>query len=151
MELYRLIHLLAVVVWVGGMFFAYMALRPAAVEVLQPPERLRLWQRTFHRFFMWVWLAILSLLGTGMYMIHLLGGLFRAPGFVQTMMVLGLAMIVIYLYVFFVPYRRLVQHVAQQEWPKGGAALAMIRKLVAVNLTLGGVTLAVATMGWSIF
>jgi uncharacterized membrane protein len=133
------------------MFFAYMALRPAAVEVLQPPERLRLWHRTFHRFFMWVWLAILSLLGTGFYMIHLFGGLSRAPGFVQTMMVLGLAMVAIYLYVFFVPYRRLVLHVAQQEWPKGGAALATIRKLVAINLALGGLTAAVATMGWSVF
>ena len=33
-------HILGVTVWVGGMFFAYMALRPASVELLETPERL---------------------------------------------------------------------------------------------------------------
>jgi len=37
------LHVLAAVVWVGGMFFAWMVLRPAAVSALQPPERLMLW------------------------------------------------------------------------------------------------------------
>ncbi len=30
----KLIHLLATVVWVGGMFFAYVILRPTAAEIL---------------------------------------------------------------------------------------------------------------------
>lgn len=144
---YQFIHLLAVVVWVGGMFFAYMALRLAAVEVLQPPERLRLWERTFHRFFRWVWLAVGLLLLSGFYMIHLLGGLFHAPVYVQIMLALGFAMIAIYAYVYFVAYKQLKQHVAEQAWPKGGEALAMIRKLVATNLALGMVTIAVAVLG----
>lgn len=144
---YQFIHLLSVVVWVGGMFFAYMALRPAAVEVLQPPERLRLWDRTFHRFFKWVWLSIGLLVLTGFYMIHLIGGLFHAPVFVQLMLVMGLAMIAIYLYVFFVQYKRLSRHVASQEWPRAGEALAAIRKLVALNLALGLLTIAVAKLG----
>lgn len=144
---YLLIHLLAAVVWVGGMFFAYMALRPAAVEVLQPPERLRLWERTFYRFFRWVWLAIALLLLSGFYMIHLFGGLFHAPVHVQLMLALGLAMIAIYAYVYFVAYPRLKQHVADQAWPKGGETLAVIRKLVATNLTLGMITIAVAVLG----
>lgn len=54
MLIYKLIHLLAAIVWVGGMFFAYMVLRPAAVEVLEPPARLRLWNVVFRRFFPWV-------------------------------------------------------------------------------------------------
>ncbi len=41
------LHVLAVVIWVGGMFFAYNALRPAAAEVLEPPNRLKLWVATF--------------------------------------------------------------------------------------------------------
>ncbi|PIU17095.1 MAG: hypothetical protein COT19_02630, partial [Gallionellales bacterium CG08_land_8_20_14_0_20_59_87] len=51
---FKLIHLLAVLVWVGGMFLAYVVLRPAAVEVLQPPQRLQLWDSVFRRFFNWV-------------------------------------------------------------------------------------------------
>ncbi len=45
------LHLLAAVVWVGGMFFAWMILRPAAVDILEPPARLRLWLSVFKRFF----------------------------------------------------------------------------------------------------
>ena len=71
MTLFKLIHLLAVLIWVGGMFFAYVVLRPAAVEVLQPPERLRLWESVFRRFFNWVWGAAGAILVTGLYLIYL--------------------------------------------------------------------------------
>ena len=54
----KFIHILAVLVWVGGMFFAYVILRPSAVITLQPPERLCLWDAVFKRFFGWVWVAI---------------------------------------------------------------------------------------------
>jgi uncharacterized membrane protein len=144
---YQFIHLLAVVVWVGGMFFAYMALRPAAVEVLQPPERLRLWDRTFHRFFKWVWLAIVLLALSGLYMIHLIGGLSQSPLHVQLMLGMGSAMIAIYLYVYFGQYAKLAKRVAQQDWPGAGASLAIIRKLVALNLALGLLTVGVAKLG----
>jgi len=59
------LHLLAVVIWVGGMFFAYMALRPVAGTLLEPPVRQALWAGVFKRFFPWVWASIVVLLGTG--------------------------------------------------------------------------------------
>src|SRR5438105_2867776 len=55
------LHLLGVVVWVGGMFFAYMALRPAA-KLLEPAQRLPLWGATFTHFFPWVWVSIILIL-----------------------------------------------------------------------------------------
>jgi len=58
MEIARLLHLLGVVIWVGGMFFAYMTLRPAAAALLEPAQRLPLWQATLSRFFTWVWIAV---------------------------------------------------------------------------------------------
>ena len=61
MTLLKLIHLLAALIWVGGMFFAYVVLRPAAVEALEPPQRLRLWDAAFRRFFVWVWGAVVVL------------------------------------------------------------------------------------------
>ncbi len=147
MALFQLIHLLAVVIWIGGMFFAYMVLRPSAVEVLPPPERLRLWDKVFTRFFNWVWLAIFLLLVSGFYMIYLFGGIAHAPRHVHWMLLLGIAMVLIFMYVFFVCYVRLNPLVAAQDWPKAGEVLTTIRKLVAVNLSLGLLTVAVAIIG----
>lgn len=147
MDLARFLHVLGTVVWVGGMFFAYMALRPAAAALLQPPERLKVWRETFRRFFLWVWISVAAILASGLWMIALSGG-FRAVGpHVHLMFALGIVMMLIFAHVWFAPYRRLVRHVAQDDWKPAGAALAQIRKLVAVNLVLGILTVAVGTAG----
>lgn len=147
MAIYKLIHMLAALVWVGGMFLAYVVLRPAAVEVLEPPQRLRLWDAVFRRFFRWVWGAVAILLASGFYMIYLYGGFANAPGHVHAMLAMGLLMVAIYGYVFFacyVPFRLLV---AKQDWKGAGNMLGRIRKLIAVNLTLGLLTVCVAVVG----
>ncbi len=41
------LHVLAALVWVGGMFFAWTILRPAAVAALEAPARLGLWLEVF--------------------------------------------------------------------------------------------------------
>lgn len=130
-------HLFGIVVWVGGMFFAYMALRPAAAELLTPPQRLPLWNGTFARFFPWVWISVMLILTSGLYMIMLLGGFKALPLHVHMMFAVGLVMMLIFGYVYFVPYRALGQAVRAQEWPSGGEALARIRRLVGLNLSLG--------------
>lgn len=147
MAFFKLIHLLAVLVWIGGMFFAYMVLRLAAVEVLQAPERLRLWDSVFRRFFNWVWGAIGLILVTGLYMIYQYGGWLHAPLHVRYMLFMGLAMMGIYGYVFFECYVQLNMHVAKERWNDAGGVLATIRKLVALNLTLGLLTVSVAVFG----
>jgi uncharacterized membrane protein len=150
MTLFKLIHLIAVIIWVGGMFFAYMVLRPAAVDVLQPPERLRLWDNVFHRFFNWVWAAVGLILATGLYMIYLYGGMAHVPRFIHVMLLLGLVMAGIYSYVFFACYVPFKLHVAKERWKEAGELLGKIRKLVAVNLTLGLITVCVALVGVSL-
>jgi uncharacterized membrane protein len=147
MDLARFLHVLGAVIWVGGMFFAYMALRPAAAQLLQPPERLKVWADTFRRFFLWVWISVFALLGSGLWMIALFGGFGAVGVHVHIMFALGIVMMLIFAHVYFAPYRHLVRFVAQDNWKSAGAALAQIRKLVAVNLTLGLVTVAVGTVG----
>ncbi|OIR03188.1 copper resistance protein D [mine drainage metagenome] len=147
MTFFRLLHLLAVLVWVGGMFFAYVVLRPAAVDILQPPERLRLWDNVFHRFFKWVWGAIGTILATGLYMIYQYGGMAHVASYIHVMLLLGLVMMGIYIYVFFGCYVKFNLHVTKESWKEAGAILGKIRKLIGLNLALGLVTVCVAVLG----
>ena len=147
LSLMKLIHLLSIVVWVGGMFFAYVVLRPSAAEVLQPPERLRLWDKVFKQFFNWVWLAVFVVLVSGFYMVYLRGGFAGLPMYINLMLLLGIAMVVIYVYVFFKCYVPFNLQVSRQEWPAAGAMLGKIRKLVAINLSIGLLTIAVVSIG----
>lgn len=147
MQAGELMHLLGVVVWVGGMFFAYMALRPAAAEMLEPPARLKLWNATFARFFPWVWIAVALVLGSGLWMIRLLGGLPNLGLYAWAMTGIGVVMMLIFGHVFFAPYRRLARAVAAEDWKAGSAALGRIRMMVGVNLSLGLLNIAVGTIG----
>jgi len=147
MMLLKLTHLLAALIWVGGMFFAYVVLRPVAVEVLEPPLRLRLWDNVFRRFFVWVWGSVAVILVSGFYMIYLYGGFAQVGHHVHVMLLSGLAMTAIYVYVFYARYRPLSALVAKQSWKEAGEMLGRIRKLIAVNLTLGLLTVCVAVLG----
>jgi uncharacterized membrane protein len=136
-KLLYLVHVLASVIWVGGMFFAHQCLRPVAMAQLDPPQRLKLWRGVFGRFFPWVWTAVVLLLGSGLLLIAQLGGMANVPIHVHVMAGIGYLMAAIFAFVFFSPYTRLRQAVATEDWPSAGAALNRIRVLVGVNLSLG--------------
>lgn len=143
-----LLHVLSAVIWVGGMFFAYVALRPVAASLLDPPARLALWAAVFARFFPWVFASIALILVTGVWMIlAVLGGFAAVGGYIHLMLALGIGMMLIFFHVYFAPFRGLQQAVALQDWPAGGRHLAQIRVLVGINLMLGLVTVAVAAGG----
>lgn len=147
---FKLIHLLAVLVWVGGMFFSYVVLRPAAGEALESPERMRLWNAVLRRFFNWAGAAIGAILITGFYLIYQYGGIAHVASHVHIMLVLGLAMMAIYGYVFFACYVPFSLHVAKQRWEEAEERLGRIRKLVALNLVLGLLTIFVVVIGMAI-
>ena len=90
------IHALAAAIWVGGMFFAYMVLRPSA-GLLEAPVRLQLWERVFSRFFPWVWTSVATLLASGLGVVFWGYGGFAAMGtYVHVMLGIGLLMMAIY-------------------------------------------------------
>ncbi|MBV1786648.1 CopD family protein [Marinobacterium sp. D7] len=141
------LHLLAAVIWVGGMFLAYVCLRPVAGSLLEPAQRLPLWSNLFTRFFLWVWIAIITLPVTGHWMIALMGGFKYAGLHVHIMLGTGYLMILLFLHLYFAPFQRLKKAVAAQDWPAGGKALNQIRQIVGINLILGLVTVANAAGG----
>ncbi|WP_282041859.1 DUF4149 domain-containing protein [Halomonas alimentaria] len=142
------LHVLAAVIWVGGMFFAWIVLRPVAASQLEPPARLTLWRGVFARFFPWVWAAVAVLLATGLWMLFaVFGGMAGARWHIHLMLALGLAMMAIYLHLWFVPWQRLQRAVDGEAWPEGGQQLASIRRLVGLNLILGLLTSAIAAGG----
>ena len=142
-QLLLLLHLLSAMAWIGGMFFAYFCLRPAAAEVLQPPQRLPLWPATFARFLPYVAVAVVLLLASGLTMLLQVG--FRsAPVGWHVMFTLGLVMAALFVYVYARLFPMLRAHCAASAWPAAGQTLAKIRQMVALNLFLGVCTVGAA-------
>lgn len=131
------LHTLAAVVWVGGMFFAHMALRPALMAE-DPGTRLGIWSRVFPRFFAWVWLSVIVLPVTGYLMVFWDFGSFEAAGLhVRIMHGVNWVMIALFAFLFFKPYQGLKAAVQAQDWPTGARHLNLIRRIVTTNLVLG--------------
>lgn len=141
------LHILAATIWVGGMFFAYSFLRPVAANVIEPPQRLTLWVKVFEKFFIWVWIAVVLLIGTGHFMIAQFQGLASVGKHIHIMMLLGYIMSAIFMHIYFAPFKRLKAAVAAQDWPKAASNLNLIRKMVLLNLVLGLLTVFIASAG----
>jgi uncharacterized membrane protein len=142
-----IVHILAALVWVGGMFFAHQVLRPAAAA-LDPGLRLPLWSRVFDRFFAWVIAAIVLLLASGYALVFGLYGGFRAlPFYVNLMQAIGIVMMLLFFHLYFAPWRRFRGAVARQDWAESGRQLGRIRTIVTVNLVLGLIVVAIGGSG----
>ncbi|NWD46098.1 CopD family protein [Pseudomonas yamanorum] len=140
------LHVLAALIWVGGMFFAWMILRPAAMAALDGPARLKLWMNVFQRFFVWVWVAVLVLPISGVGLLQLrFNGFETAPRYVQVMMGLYVVMTALFIRIQALKLPELRTAVAAEDWPAGAAALGQIRKLVGINLMVGLVLVAIAS------
>jgi uncharacterized membrane protein len=141
------LHILGAVVWVGGMFAAYMCLRPAAGP-LEPPLRLKLWRAFFAKFFPWVWLAVIFLLASGYWMLFTTFGGFRgAAVHIHIMQGIGLVMVALFFWLFHGPWLKFKRAVDASDWPTAGAALNDIRQIIAVNLPLGLIVVIVGASG----
>jgi uncharacterized membrane protein len=116
------LHVLAVVVWVGGMFFAYLVLRPSA-GALQSEARLALWHRVFGRFFPFVWMSVIVMQG------------------------LGIVMIMLFLHLYFTPWQRFNTSVERSDFVEAAKQLGQIRCIVGINLVLGLVTIVIGASG----
>jgi len=151
MAIALLFHILAAVVWVGGMFFAHVMLRPAAAS-LEPAVRLPLFRRVLGNFFPWVWVCIAALVVSAYgVMLPRLGGFAHAPAYVQIMQGIALVMILAFGHLFFAPWRRFREAVDRSDFPAAAPQLGQIRHIVLFNLVLGLIVVVVGATGryWS--
>ena len=147
MGIYLALHLLSIIIWVGGMFFSYQILRPAAANLLEPPVRLNLWRQVFSRFFPWVWASIVIAPLSGIMLVTPYGGFGNAPVFIHIMTTLGVIMMLIFLHVYFAPFRRLKQCLEASDIAGAAKRLNQIRILVGINTLLGIITVITASVG----
>ena len=154
--LLKTVHMLAVIGWLGGMFFVLFCLRPA-LPVLDAPQRVRLMHAALLRFLNFAFGASLLTLFTGLWMIGRVakanvqaGGSFTLSIELWLMVVLGTLMVAIVGHVRFALFGRLRRAVAAESWPQGAAALDTIRRWVGVNLALGVFVVVAVMVGGSL-
>jgi uncharacterized membrane protein len=151
----KTIHVLSIVLWIGGMAFAHFFLRPAVAQ-LEASVRLRLMHNVLGRFFQAVLVASLLTLISGVWMLGRVakqvvqsGGSFEMPLAWTVMAVLGIVMVAIFMHIRFVLFKRLGQAVAASDWSAGAAVMAQIRRWVSINLGTGFLVLLVSLMRWT--
>ena len=91
---------------------------------------------------------MILLLATGYGMIfNTYNGFANAPLYVHVMQTTGIIMMLIYMHVFFAPYKRICNAVITEDWPAGAKSLNQIRRLIGINLLLGLLTIIIAAVG----
>ncbi len=137
------LHLLAALIWVGGMFFAYLVLRPSLLGWEQQ-QALRLWRQVFVRFFRWVWVAVVVLIVSGYWMLFVVyGGFAGATPLIHLMQSLGLLMAGLFVWLYGVRWRQFQAALDSDEFEAAAIALGKIRHIVVVNLVLGLINSAI--------
>jgi len=128
------VHMLGAVIWVGGMFFAMLIMRPALADL----DTVR--RAAFYRFFRLIWLVMPTMLLTGYVMLFgQYGGFALANWNVHLMHMLGLAMAAVFVAIWFGPYQRF--RTGQ------GRAMEVIRPMIFANMLLGLATVVIAALG----
>jgi len=135
-EWIKSLHLAAGIIWIGGMTLLLWAVRPAALGLLPPAQRLPLLHQVLARFFVLVWMSIAVLLASGGWMFGSADMKLVPLGW-HLMAGLGTLMCLIFAHLYFAPFRRLTHAVQTQDWPMGAKALAQIHPLVLSNFALG--------------
>lgn len=148
MPIIEALHGMAATAWVGGIFFAYMALRPAAMIALEAPQRPVLWQAVYSKFFPLVWLLIAILLITGYSDLFMrLDGFSNSAIYLKLMHGIGIVMVLAFAYLYFGLYRKLTAALESKDVHTAAATMMKMRPVMLTNLLLGMIVTAIGIAG----
>lgn len=147
-DIIKLLHLIGAIVWMGGMTFMLLALRPAALAVMEPQPRARLMAQVWPRFFNLVLVAIVLLVASGGHLYasaakaaHQAGATGLPLGW-NVMAGLGVLMVLVFGHIRFAGLKKFLRAVAASDWPQANAAATLIHRLVVLNFVLGWLAIA---------
>ena len=139
----KLLHLIAGIVWMGGMTFMLFALRPAVIIAMEAQPRAILMAQVWKRFYAMVLASIVVLFATGT---HLYTATFRATRLAtgeggvplgwNIMLVLGLVMMLIFGHIYFAGFKKYKRAVAAGDWPLAAKAASLIHTMTLINFCL---------------
>lgn len=135
------LHTLAAVAWIGGMVFNLLVLRPS-MGVVDPHQRVKLAVKALKRFIPLVWISILTLIFTGVFLAmpkaSSLEAIFRSPygNVLLFKLAVVLVMVTIVTVIRYTLLPRLNYLIAGSS-PDVGRVIGHIVILVKINLTLG--------------
>lgn len=140
----KFLHVLSIILWIGGMIFAHFFLRPS-LALLGPEQRVLLMHAVLKKFFLAVLVASIIAWTSGMAMMTM-----SIKGSMPTdwlvMGALGTLMLGIFFHIRLVLFERMSQRVAQDDLAGAGKHLHQIRQWVLVNLCIGVVITATALL-----
>jgi uncharacterized membrane protein len=140
------VHLLSVIIWVGGMFFAHMVLRGAISKALEPEFRLPLMLKVFDAFFPWVWISMILILASGYWMLFFVYET-ETTFWLSFMSVAGTLMAAIFVFIYAIPYHQFSTALQSQDMPRAVASITLIRQLILTNLVLGLLITVISLLG----
>lgn len=125
------LHIFFAMVWIGGMAYSLLFLKPSLKEILQEEQKQRFLNSVFSRFFLGVWLSIIVLFITGMGLWHGYRKDFSENLLFHLKLFLFALMTMVFIYIYFFLFRR--------------GKISQVPNLVAVNLFLGILVLMIIT------
>lgn len=134
-------HVLAAVIWVGGIFFMQIIMRRVTAD-MEPPVRQNTMVKVFTYFFQWVWISVAVILITGFGIIYGVYGGFGNLSFatfkhIHIMLLIGLIMTAVFFYIYFGPFKGLLKARENGDPKRAAHQIQYIRMFGTVNLILG--------------
>jgi uncharacterized membrane protein len=141
------LHLLCAVIWVGGLIFSLAFMRPALAGV-DAMTQARVWAIVLKPYFLVVWICIPLILASGFYMVFaIMGGLRDAGAHVDFMIGTGVLMMLMFMHMYFAPFKRLKRAVAGNNLPLAQRSLGLIRMMMGISTLLGISIVLIASGG----
>lgn len=141
------IHVLATIIWLGGLFVLSLILWPGLGR-MESVSRLPLWQKILSKFFVWAWVGLASIFVTGISMVFIeFGGFWGVPAIHRINTAIGIPAIGLFVYLYFGPWKQFKTALSSGNLPAAEERLRSTRNIMSAILSLGVIASVVSVAG----